>query len=540
MDPELELNTSEHAPLLWRLCRYLSDQSPQPTVAVEGLTHVVIYVNPAFARFVGREQTDLVGRPFAEAVPEGHENGCLTLLDRVFRTGIHEHLAEQEHRHTLPRPVYWSYAMWAIQGADDRPVGVMIQVTDSTETATFREQVTAVNEALLVSSVRQHELIEAIERSEHERRALEAHLFQVQKMESLGVLAGGIAHDLNNMLTPVLGFTDLAKSSIPADSQVRVMLDLVTESALRAADLVRQILAYAGKGQFVIQPLNLSSLVREMSELLEAVVAVNTKLKYELDPDLPPSEADTTQIRQVVVNLVTNASEALEQRGGTVIIRTGTVVDVAPPSVFLEVTDSGCGMSQEVVQKIFDPFFTTKFAGRGLGLAMVHSIASGHGGALHVRSEPGQGSTFRLVLPCTTKAVSVRSTPDNESSWKGTGAVLVIDDEPGVRHTAASVLKQASLTVLVAGDGLEGIEIFQKPKQTIDAVVMDMTMPHMSGIEAAGVLRRIRPDLPIVLMSGYSAQEAHLKFADLGITDFVQKPFKTADLLTAVRNALGQ
>ena len=502
---------------LARLCRYFSERSPQPVVAVEGATHIVRYFNPAFGRLAGKAAVDLIGRPFAAAVPEGAGNRCLALLDRVFRTGVPENLAEQEHRQSSP--AYWSYVMWAILGADDRPAGVMIQVTDATDTAAFRRQATSMNEALMVSSVRQHELIETIEQGERARRALEAHMFQVQKLESLGVLAGGIAHDLNNMLTPVLGFTELAKDTLPNDSPASPMLDVVSANALRAADLVRQILAYAGKGQFVIQPVDLSALVRGMSGLLGSAVSVNTELVYELAPDLPPTVADETQIRQVIMNLVTNASEALEPRAAVSSpnSHTGSLPEgysvqgsrrgdrqvERGPAVFLEVTDSGCGMTPDVLEKIFDPFFTTKFTGRGLGLAVVHGIARGHGGTLRVHSKPGCGSTFRLLLPCSAKAIAAPVVLRPSGAWRGTGTVLVIDDEPGIRDIASRVLEQAGLKVLVAGDGQEGVEVFRDSKQRIDAVVLDLTMPRMGGIEAAGVLRGLRPDLPVVLISGY-------------------------------------
>ncbi|MDB5309414.1 MAG: integral rane sensor hybrid histidine kinase [Gemmataceae bacterium] len=535
-----------------RLCRYFSGRSPQPMVAVGGPTHVVRYLNPAFAHLAGKTAAELLGRPFAEAVPEGAGNGCLALLDRVFRTGMPENLAEQEHRQTPP--AYWSYAVWAILGADEHPAGVMIQVTEATEAAAFRQQATAMNEALMVSSVRQHELIDTIRRGEQDRRELEARVFQAQKLESLGVLAGGIAHDLNNMLTPVLGFAALASDSLPADSPAAPMLEEVGKNARRAADLVQQILAYAGKGRFVIQSVDLSRLVREMGGLLGSAVSIKTELGYDLAPVLPPVEADATQLRQVVLNLVTNASEAVEGSGGTITVRTGLIQADHPalrssppetgpsrgPSVFLEVTDSGCGMTADVIEKIFDPFFTTKFTGRGLGLAVVQGIARGHCGALEVRSEPGKGSTFRLLLPCSTKTAVAPVVLRQSEGWRGTGTVLVVDDEDRVRDIATRILKHAGLTVLVAKDGQEGVRVFREYLQGIDAVVLDLTMPRMGGLEAARALRGVRPDLPVVLMSGFSVEEVTLQSAGLSITGFVQKPFTIPDLLAAVRHALGQ
>jgi len=552
MSPEAVPEAGDNPLAFPRLCRYFTERSPQPAVAVEGATHVIRYLNPAFARLSGKDAAALVGRPFAEAVPEGEGNGCQALLDRVFHTGVPEELVEQEHRQAHPRPVYWSYSMWAILGADERPVGVMIQVTDVSETAAYRARAVAMNEALVLSAVRQHELIDAIRAGERERCELEARLFQAQKLESLGVLAGGLAHDLNNMLTPVLGYVELAAEVLPTDSPAAPMLELVSEHARRAADLVQQILAYAGMGRFVTQPINLSDLVREAFGLLATAVSVDNILDYELAPGLPAVEADATQLRQVVLNLVANASEALGG-GGTVTLRTGSL-PAAPhapqspslptdlldgPTVFLEVSDTGHGMTAEQLGKIFDPFYTTKFTGRGLGLAVVQGIARGHGGGVQVRSEPGRGSTFRLVLPCSSAAPPAPAAPARPEKWRGTGTVLVVDDEPGVRDLAALILRHVGLTVLVADDGIDAVSVFRERRQEIDAVVLDLTMPRMGGLEAAEALRGLRPDLPVVLMSGYSAEEVSAQFTALGPAGFVQKPFTAAAFLAAVRLALG-
>jgi PAS domain S-box-containing protein len=552
MVAEREIAVAGDTPDFPRLVGYLFERSPQPMVAVGGPTHVVRHLNPAFARLAGKTPDELLGRPFAEAVSEGEGNGCLALLDRVFRTGMPEDSVEQEHRQTPP--AYWSYATWAILGADEHPAGVMIQVTDATAAVAFRRQSTAMNEALVVSSVRQHELIDTIRRGEQDRHALEVLMFRAQKLESLGVLAGGIAHDLNNMLTPILGFAELASHSLPDDSPAVEMLDVVVTSTRRAAALVQQILAYAGLGQFVVRPIDLSDLVRETAGLLGAVVSTKALLNYELARGLPPVEADDAQLRQVVMNLVTNAAEAVGAGGGTITVRTGLIradhqtpgsprPETDPPgepSVFLEVADSGCGMTADVIEKIFDPFFTTKFVGRGLGLAVVQGIARKHHGALDVRSEPGRGSTFRLLLPCLTGAAAVEGEPQGSEYWRGAGTVLLIDDERGVRDIAARVLEDAGLTVLIAGGGEEGVRVFREHPRGIDAVVLDMTMPGMGGLEAARALRGLRSDLPVVLMSGYSVPEVARQSADLGFTGFVQKPFTMSDLLAAVRLALGQ
>ncbi len=519
-----------------RLCRYFSEHSPQPMVAVEGSAHVIRYLNSAFARLSGKTAEELLGRAFDEVVPEGA--GCVALLERVLQTGLPAKLAEQEQRQTPP--AFWSFEMWAIVGADENPIGVMIQVADVTETSLFRREATAMNEALMVSSVRQHELLDAIERSEQERRVLQVKMFEAQKLESLGVLAGGIAHDLNNILTPVLGFAELAAHVLPVGSPAAVFLEEVSKNGRRAADLVQQILAYSGKSLFVLQLLDLSKLVGEMHGLLRSAVASHIRLEFDLCPRLPLIEADSTQLSQVILNLTTNAGEAIAEREGVVTVRTGVISTDSPPAVFLEVADTGCGMSADVMGKIFDPFFTTKFTGRGLGLAVVQGIARGHHGVVQVQSELGKGSVIRITLPVSTKAEKHAAAAPSSAGWVGTGTVLVVDDDKMVCELVSLMLQQVGLTVLVARTGQAGLDAFRARPQDFHAVVLDLTMPQMGGLEVAEAMRKLRADIPIVLMSGYSATEVNLLAKGFGISGFVQKPFQSAELLSAVRRALGQ
>jgi two-component system cell cycle sensor histidine kinase/response regulator CckA len=527
-----------------RLFEYYSERSPEPTLAVEGVTHIVRYSNPAFSRLAGTANKELLGRPFAEAVPENSANDCSAMLERVFRTGVPERLNEQLHNQAHLLPVYWSYSVWAILGEDRNPVGLMIRVADATEVAVFRTQAAAMNEALIVSSVRQHELIDTIERGEAERRELELKVFQARKLESLGVLAGGIAHDLNNILTPILGYAQLATELLPVDSPARSMVEEVGKNARRAADLVLQILAFAGKGRFVLIAIDLSALVRELDLLLKSKVSAGVELRYDLDPSLLPVRVDPTQIRQVVINLVANASEALPAGGGTIVVRTGSIradgdpASSAGPCVYLEVTDTGCGMSKEAIENIFDPFFTTKFTGRGLGLSIVQGIARGHSGTLEVKSELGKGSSFRLILPSTRNPVEAAPVPKGSDVWRGTGTILVVDDEKGVRDFLTQLLVEHGFEVQIACDGREGVRIFREGSEAISAVLLDLTMPGMDGLETAEALRRIEPDLPIILMSGYSIRELTRQAEGIGNLEFVQKPFTLPVLLGAIRQAL--
>ncbi len=516
-----------------RSCALFAERSPFALIAVTGPSHIVHYVNPAFASLVESTVDRLVGRTFSEIMPESVRKDCAAAIDGVLQTGKPAKLSELAHQQSPP--IYWSYSMWALPDANERTAAVMIQVNDCTEMAIFHRRATAMNEALLVSSMRQHELIDTIQKGEEDRHKLQQQLYQAQKLESLGVLAGGVAHDLNNLLTPVLGFAELASRSLIPDSPAFTMLEEVTKNARRAADLVQQILAYAGKGRFVIQPVDLTQLVQGMTGLLSSAVAVNAELVYDLLP-VGAVEADATQLEQLILNLVINASEALEDKTGKITLRTR----VTESAVLLEVSDTGCGISATDTEKIFDPFYSTKFTGRGLGLAVVQGIVRGHHGELQISSEPGHGSSFRVVIPCSTRETTEPGVPAVAESWRGTATVLVIDDDSGVRNIAAFILKQSGFTVLTAGDGQEGLEVFQANREQIGAVVLDLTMPRMDGLETITALNALQPDLPIVLMSGYSVTEITSQFAGRGIAGFVQKPFRTSDFLSAIRQALAR
>lgn len=391
--------------------------------------------------------------------------------------------------------------------------------------------------------------------AEEERLRFEARLQEAQKMESLAVLAGGIAHDFNNLLTGVLGNAELALAELPPPSPVREYCGDIRRSALLAADLSKQMLAYSGRGRFLVEPLNLNDVVEGMAELATASVSKKAAVKWELASALPPIEADATQIRQVLMNLVTNASEALCDKAGTIAIRTG-VMDASRqylsqtqlgenlpegPYVYLEVSDTGCGMTEATKAKVFEPFFTTKFAGRGLGLSAVLGIVRGHRGAIRVDSEPAKGATFRILFPPGARtapgAAPTRGTQRPLES-RGAGTILVVDDEYMVRTVARKMLERSGFTVLAAADGEEGIREFREHAQEVAAVLLDLTMPRMSGDEVLAQMRAIRPDVPVLLCSGYNEQDATGRFAGKGLAGFVQKPFDHETLVRRIRSVV--
>lgn len=392
------------------------------------------------------------------------------------------------------------------------------------------------------------------QRAEQEQRRLETQLLQAQKLESLGILAGGVAHDFNNLLVGVLGNASLALDQLPPGSTAYETVRQIETAAQRAADLARQMLAYSGKGKFIVEPINPSTLVEEMVHLLEASVSKKAALHYDFPEDPPWIEADATQLRQVVMNLITNASEAIGDQSGVITVRTrvletdrgvecdGQADDELPPGryVVIEVSDTGCGMDEDTRARIFDPFFTTKFAGRGLGLAAVLGIVRGHRGAIQVESRPGRGSTFRLWFPapdCSSRSAS--TAPPTAEPARNSGTVLVVDDEELVRSVAKAILEQAGFAVLTATDGREALDAFGRQSDGIDAVLLDMTMPRLSGEQVLREMRRIRADVPVILSSGYHELTAPPYLTETGRTGFVQKPYRPTVLIDKLREVRG-
>jgi PAS domain S-box-containing protein len=397
-----------------------------------------------------------------------------------------------------------------------------------------------------------HDITERL-RAQEEREMLERKLLETQKLESLGVLAGGIAHDFNNILTGILGSTSLARLDLPPGGRAEEQIAQIEISARRAADLCRQMLAYAGKGRFVVQRHDLSQLVRETTQLLDLSISRKASVRYDLASSLPLVSADATQIRQVLMNLVLNASEALGDRPGAITLATGMqyvnadylrsaeIEDELADGlyVFLEVSDNGSGMSRETIDRIFDPFFTTKFTGRGLGLSAVLGIVRGHKGAIKVYSEVGKGTTFKLLFPAAEVEHAEKvAAGETDTTWQGRGSVLVIDDEPAVRKVTERILQALGFEPLAARDGAAGLEIVRDRGEALVAVLLDLTMPNMDGETAFREIASYRPGLPIILMSGYNEGDAIARFAGKGLAGFLQKPFTMDDLRKQLRGAL--
>ena len=393
--------------------------------------------------------------------------------------------------------------------------------------------------------------------SEAAQRENEAALQQSQKLESIGVLAGGIAHDFNNLLTGIMGNAGLARRALNTGKteQAASLLGDVLSASQRAADLTRQLLAYAGKGRFVIASVDLCKLVSEVSTLIRASISKKISLVIDVPEDCPLVEADRAQLQQLVMNLVINGGEAIGDEPGTLTVRVRTehfterrerprtegFPIVTGEYVRLDVTDTGAGMDPDTRDRIFEPFFTTKFLGRGLGLSAALGIVRGHRGAISLRSEPGRGTTFTVLLPVPQEPRTSDRVSGHflvEHGFQGVGTILVADDEEGVRSLVSAVLGEAGYTVELAGRWAAGCGTAARPGDDVRLILLDLTMPELGGAEAASELRRIQPNTPIVAMSGYGDIEVLQQFSQAGVDEFLPKPFTPEELAAKVRDVL--
>jgi PAS domain S-box-containing protein len=506
------------------------------------------------------EETELYTFPYHVDKYDSDEIGAVplrkSLTDYVRRTGEALMVDPQEHAALIQQGevelIGAQSTIWlgVPLKAGGKIIGVVVvQCYDEAQlyTAEDRELLAFVSESIGVAIERK--------KAEEERREFETQIQLAQKLESLGVLAGGIAHDFNNLLTGILGNADLAMMEIGPDTSVAGHLKEIKTTAERAADLSRQMLAYSGRGSFVIEPIALNSLVTEMVHLLEVSISKKVVMRYDLDDALPEMVGDVTQIRQVIMNLITNASDAIGDEEGLITISTGWMncerADFAGvylddqleegAYVYLEVADTGCGMDDETRRRVFDPFFTTKFTGRGLGLASALGIIRGHKGAVRVDSKVGKGTRFRVLFPAGGEpAAKPVSEELPEVEWDGGGTVLVVDDEEAIREVGTLMLEQAGFGVITACDGAEAVGVYRDRADEIACVLLDLTMPRLGGEETYRELKQIRDDVCVVLSSGYSELEVGERFEGQGIAGFVQKPYLAVELVARVREAIGR
>lgn len=492
-------------------------ESSEDAILSKTLDGTILTWNAGAERIYGYSPAEVMGQSIMLLVPPDRADEETEILERIRRGEPVEHF-ETIRRTKKGELIEVSLTISPIRDASGRIIGASHVARDITE-----------------------------------RKRLEEQIRRTQKLESLGVLAGGVAHDFNNLLTGILGNTSLALEMLSTDNPVRGVLRDVLNASERAAHLTRQLLAYAGKGRFVIELINLSRLVREISALIQTSIPKNVQLRLELRDDIPLVQADASQLQQLVMNLVINGAEAIPPNdNGTVLVTTGiqnidehyllstlgTSSELpAGTYISLEVHDTGSGMDDATLSRIFDPFFTTKFTGRGLGLAAVQGIVRGHKGTMKVYSRPGKGTTFKVLLPATDQVIVSKPAPAPHLLAKHE-LILVVDDEEIIRRAAKSMLEHYDYTVVVAENGKEGIELFQVLAEQVSAVLLDMTMPVMSGEEAFRRMKAIKPNVKVILSSGYNEMEAIRRFTGKGIAGFIQKPYSAAALAEKVRTVL--
>ena len=433
-----------------------------------------------------------------------------------------------------------------VRGDEGAILGVAVYLKDITEQKRAE---------LELERYRGH-LEEVVEQRTHELTVAHAQLLHAQKMESLGVLAGGIAHDFNNLLAVILARAELCLREVPEPSATHAHVAIIRDTAFEARMLTKQLLGYAGKGKFVVEPLSVDGVVRDLTPLLRA--SISKEIRLEFEPGAAPFaiQGDETQLRQVLLNLVTNAAEAIGPAVGQIVIRTGvgelTSTDLHMASfsgepvdglhVYLEVEDTGAGIRPDDRGKVFDPFFTTKFTGRGLGLAAVLGIVKGHHGTILVDSSPGRGSRFRVLLPALDAGFVPKSAAPQSQlvSFREDGCALVVDDEPAVRAATIAILSSIGYRVLEADGGVAATELFRARAAEIDLVLLDLAMPDMNGEQTLRELKKIRPEIPVVLLTAYAEDEARLCTVRPHLAGFVAKPFAYEELILAVKTALHQ
>lgn len=509
--------------------RLLLDESSDPIFAFypDGRYR---YVNQAFANGVGFERINIVGKKIWDVFSRDEADKRFAVVKWVFENGKTRIIEVR-----VPRPDgdrFYVTTVKPILSDDGTAASVICISKDITER----------------------------KRAEEERLQLEQQFLQAQKLESLGIMAGGIAHDFNNLLQSILGNMELALQTLPRNSGPHKYITSAFNSGQTAAHLTSLMLAYVGKGSLEIKNLDLNELVRVNADMLKTPVGSAISFELSLSQESPKILADESQIQQVIMNLLTNAAESIEEQPSFVRLTTGiqycdqaclatSLLDKKPEPgryVFMEISDTGCGMSAETMKRLFDPFFTTKFTGRGLGMSAVMGIMKSHNGALFVQSELGRGTTFRALFPVSEATLSnmfqQESTSPAEISTMAekplSGVALVVDDEKNVLRTCKKMTELCGFTVITASDGVDAVSQFREHSEEIDVVLLDLTMPNMDGITAMNEIYRIRPNVKLIISSGFNEDELSGRINGNVPTGFIRKPYSLTVLETELRRVM--
>ncbi len=473
--------------------------------------------------------------------------------DRIFRQEIHQMLGKTDAG-------LWPEKVSAVLQANDKQVltkGQVLHTIEQLKTEKGRKYYMVVKFPLARNGNRRwlagiaFDITDKIQ-AENDKAKLEAQLVQAQKMEAIGALAGGIAHDFNNILAAIMGYLEIARMDLEPGHPVQNRLEQVLNAANRAKDLVKRILTFSRKNNQDRQPVDLVGVARDALKLLRASLPSNIEIREKINISEAIVVADVTQMHQVIMNLFTNASHALEDDGGQLSLLIDNVVihdpgknghvDLPPGKyILLQVSDTGHGIPEAIQDRIFEPYFTTKPKGKGtgMGLAVVHGIVKGHSGVIKLKSKPGQGTSFTVYLP-EAEEMFCPLPQREEKLVGGVESILFVDDEQALAELGGQMLSRLGYKVEIRTSALEALAAFRDHPGKYDMVITDLTMPNMTGDVLAGKLIELRADLPVILCTGYSARVNHLKAGKIGVAAFLYKPLSVKELSTTVRNILDQ
>ncbi len=496
-------------------------ETMQLGVTITDINGKIVYTNSADARMHGYTVEELIGRDVSVFCLPGYRRSLTADRLHDMKSWRRESMNVRKDGTLLPVALMSD----VVSNARGEPVGVVTTCENLTEA----------------------------KRAEAERQRLEVQVRRSQKLESLAVLAGGLAHDFTNLLTGILGNASLLLDELPpeASTQLDKVVDM-QKAALRLSELTNQLLAYSGNGQCETEPVSVNDIVKDLMHVLEVSKPQNVRLRYDLADDLPTIAADPAQLRQVIQHLATNASEAIGPDDGEVTIRTGirwvdrdylTTTYLGNDAlqgkyVFIEVSDTGCGMDDETRTKLFDPFFTTKFTGRGLGLAAVMGIVRAHEGAIRVDSIRDRRTSIIVLLPAVEVETEPVTADEGPAAWRGEGTILVADADPVVRSVTKNFLEHQGFRVVTATDGRDAVATFREHADEIVAILLDLAMPPMMGDEALDLIHKDRPDIPVIVMSGYAEAHVRERFSEKQVIGFLQIPFRSRALMDKLRQAV--
>jgi PAS domain S-box-containing protein len=497
--------------------RHLSENSPE-IIYTLGYDGAFTYVNPAWEKVLGHKVAEVKGKYFIDFVPEEDAKKYARLFKRIRnkKETLTDVTGTFIHKDGSVRLFNLSGA--ANLDSEGKVTGMVGLLNDITE-----------------------------------QQRLQTQLQQAQKMEAVGTLAGGIAHDFNNILSAIIGYSELAVLEIPEETKVKQNLTEVLRASQRAKDLVKQILSFSRQNEEELKLMEVKDIIKEALKLLRASLPSTIEIRQQIDPNAGIIEADPTQVHQLMMNLCTNSAAAMGEEGGSLEISlmkvdmdapsTTMYLDIEPGSYLrLSVRDTGHGMTPEVLERVFDPYFTTKEKGKGtgLGLAVVHGIVKRHRGGITVETAPGKGTAFHIYFPRVQQEIEAVETAEVQSLPKGHECILFVDDEEDLIEIGAKMLSHLGYEVATRSDGAEALEAFRAQPERFDLVITDMTMPNLTGDRLAKELMKIRPDIPIILCTGFSENISEQKAKEIGIRGFSMKPFVMRDLAETTRRVLGR